>query len=225
MLLLKTIIISIFFTSLISKAYASSDFYLGTEYLYDEINVNKIDDIVAGYFPLNIQLSDTSKNSYKSGGVYIGYKFHSNLSIEVGYAQSKTEKKHFEEQGALLFDGVSKISLKSYRIELLGEYPFQSLSKFSLLGSIGVVFKEADMDVEFKELIVCTAQVGANCPPFIVTNIDEVNQSTRMQYGIGAQYKFSNNISTRFIVKSALTSFSFSSGTPYSLNLGVQYHF
>ena len=225
--LTNVIITSIFLISIISKVHASNDYYVGIDYIYDSIEVDQAGDIPRfdGWrrFSGDPEIVDMDPDSFKSGEFYIGYKFHPNFSLEIGYAQSKTEKIYFDEQRLDLSSAINKISSRSYRAELLGNYFFQG-SQLSMIASIGAVLKEVDYEVTYKINLICVPVVGVTCPSLIQKEAD-IDRDIRIQYGVGVQYQFNENISTRLMVKSVLNGFSFSSGTPYSWNMGIQYHF
>ncbi len=196
----------------------ANNFYLGAEYISDKTEVDKIDGISLHHF----RLLDSYDDSYKTEGIFSGYKFHSNFAIEVGYAHSKRERKNFTEQSAEggLLTGHSETSFKFFRLDLIG---IHSLSKnIDLIASLGVISKRAASELSYEEIPPC---YYTGCDGFWSGDLKGHEHNTSFQYGIGVQYKIMNDIALRFIFKSILGGFSYSDNIPYSLNFGAQYEF
>jgi len=227
--LLKIMALSILFTGIISKSYADSNFYVGTEYLHESIKENLTDDIEVStlsddmVFANRYESSEILPNSYNSVGIYLGYEFYPNFFIEAGYAKSRQKQGYFNDLGTGLLNGISEAKLKHYRIALLTKYTFPKYNKMSLIGSLGVMSRKAVYDVEYETGGGCIPD--ASCNPNVTKKDSDSRTRYRVQYGIGFQYDIDKNISTRLMVKSILNSSSDKSGLPYSVSLGAHYNF
>ena len=219
MYLSKSIFLAFILTTILAEVFAT-EYYVGAEYVYDSIEVDDVDGISIG-IPDADQLRDIYPSSYESGGLFLGYSFNPLWSLELGYANSRTERRRFDEQSVDLRNAISKVSFKSLRIGLQGRYTFREHSKISLIGGLGAMSSQIDASVNYELNLGCTT---TPCGPFFETTKD-TDRSLRFQYEMGAQYQPVESLAMRFLVKSIPNGFSFSPGTVYFWSLGAAYSF
>ncbi|WP_444943308.1 porin [Microbulbifer sp. ZKSA006] len=223
---LKIVATSILLAGCISESYAESKFYAGLEHRHDSINGNLSAGLNAEILngdtihTQHYESSEIQPKSYNSWGIYLGYEFRPNVSVEAGYSQSNNQKKYFDDPNVGLSHGIGEVQLKHLSIDLLGKYNLKKYDKISLIGSLGISSREVDSYVQYETGGGCINEMNCNAN---VTNKDsDSSTNTRLQYGVGFQYSLGKSASTRLMLKQRINDPAESS---YALSLGAQYHF
>lgn len=227
---------------------AFSEYYLGTEYSYYTMEIEKIEalstppgtimlvsdlppgtpyidlfpppSIFAGQFT-EVQLFDIYPDHYNGASIFVGYKFKAPLSIEVGIYKSEEKKGKLNVQRGDVIYAESNVSVESLRVDFLGYLTPSNFDRINFIGSVGVVAQKLNASTHYLQQCF---EVAASCPPFQgseETSIDEA----RVQMGMGVSYELNEKLSLRGTVKFIPGGFSYNAGTPYSLNIGLLYDF
>lgn len=169
-------------SSLAVSSYANAEEFNPHFYVGGEVNWHspKYEDItstkVVNGNPTTI--NSTPKKNKLGGALLMGLKLHENFGIEAGYNFIK-KSKVTNTQGDTL-----SVKLKNFYFDVLGYLPISEEVDF--IGSLGMAKLKPSVDLENE----------------IITVPSNPNKSKiKLRAGIGAQYKFDDNLAARLMFR------------------------
>lgn len=167
----------------------------------------KSEDLGGG---LTVEGDKIVEDGLNGANIHIGNQFNKYFGAELGYFRSLNEGKNIA-AGDDLGNGViaaadfkTNIKTQGFTLDALGYLPIDQAEKFSLIGTAGVTWTKADIEI---------AGVSA----------DESELGFRT--GAGAQYKLADNLNVRGLVRYQTADFDDSADRAWVYSAGLNYGF
>jgi len=142
-------------------------------------------------------------DNLSGGDIHFGAKVHNNFGLEIGYFDNKEENK-----SNVLGSGFgTSAKISGWTLDALGYLPIGESKRFELIGTVGVARTEAE------------AKVSA---PGIASISDT---ETELRFGGGAQYKLTDSLNLRSIVRYQTFDFDDTGSNAVIASIGFNYEF
>lgn len=161
-----------------------------------------------------IDYSEIYEDSFMNYNLHVGARIHKHMGIELGYSKSSEENKDLGSTtvGGLGVAGDMDVKFSGFNFDVLGYYPLNKDETLELIGSAGLARWKADAKLN--------VTAGTTSDSF-----KDDTSDTMLRAGVGAQYHFSDNLSTRGMLRYMSADFEDTVDNAISFGIGLNYRF